>query len=115
MDKPLEHYWKLRLAELKEELEANNFEVHTADSVSDAKRIVLENLIPKINPKSVSWGGSMTFTATGLYDALKSDGRFEVLDVFDRNLTPQENIELRRRSLLVDLYITGTNAVTGDR
>ncbi len=112
MDKPLEHYWKLRLAELKEELEANNFEVHTADSVSDAKRIVLENLIPKINPKSVSWGGSMTFTATGLYDALKSDGRFEVLDVFDRNLTPQENIELRRRSLLVDLYITGTNAVT---
>jgi len=35
-----------------------------------------------------------------------------VLDAYQKGLTPEEMIELRRRSLLVDLFITGTNAVT---
>ena len=54
----------------------------------------------------------MTFVASGLYDALKSDSKMEVLDTFDKNLSPEESLERRRQSLLVDLFITGTNAVT---
>jgi L-lactate utilization protein LutB len=112
MDKPIENYWQTRLADLKNELEDNNFEVYMADNGSEAKRIVLEEILPKTGPKSVSWGGSMTFLATGLYEAIKEDSGIEILDTFDRSISPEEMIERRRQALLVDLFITGTNAVT---
>jgi L-lactate utilization protein LutB len=112
MENPIENYWKIRLAELKDTLTENNFEVFVAENTEDAKSIVLENIIPGLTPKSVSWGGSITFVATGLYDALKSNKKFNVLDTYDKTLSPDKILEQRRQSLLVDLYITGSNAVT---
>jgi L-lactate utilization protein LutC len=114
MEKPIEHYWQSRLKELKETLEANNFEVFLADNAAEAKTIVQEEILPKTGAKTVSWGGSMTFTASGLYDALKSAGGLEILDTFDKSKSPEENLALRRQALLSDLFITGTNAVTED-
>jgi L-lactate utilization protein LutB len=114
MDQPIEMYWKIKLEETKEQLQANNFEVVIAADVSDAKNIVLNKLIPKLKPRSVSWGGSMTFRASGLYDALKDDPNMEILDIFADGLSKSKLTELRRASLLVDLFITGTNAVTED-
>jgi L-lactate utilization protein LutB len=112
MEKPIEHYWQKRLADVKEALEANNFEVFMAEDASAAKEIVLEEILPKTAAKSVSCGGSLTLNATGLLEALKGRAELEILDVFDKALSDAERGELRRRSLLVDLYITGTNAVT---
>ena len=112
MDKPIENYWKIRLANLKEALKANNFEVFVADNTEDAKKVVLEQIIPRTGAKSVSWGGSMTLVSTGLYDALKGSTDMEVLDTYDKKLSPEESLERRRQSLLVDLFLTGTNAVT---
>jgi len=112
MDKPIENYWQIRLGNLKEALENNNFEVFVADNTAEAKKIVLEQIIPKTNAKSVSWGGSITFVSTGLYDALKGAGDMEVLDTYEKNLSSEESLDRRRKSLLVDLYLTGTNAVT---
>ena len=66
MENPIENYWKTRLAELKETLTENNFEVFVAQNPDEAKSTVLEKIIPEIAPKSVSWGGSLTFVATGL-------------------------------------------------
>jgi L-lactate utilization protein LutB len=112
MDKPIENWWQIRLADLKKELEANNFEVFLAGNAAEAKKIVLEEIIPGIQPKSISWGGSMTVVASGLYHALKNNGDFEVLDTLDTGIPAKETLERRRQSLLVDLFITGTNAVT---
>lgn len=112
MDNPIENYWRIRLGNLKEALENNNFEVFVADNTGEAKKIVLEQIIPKTNAKSVSWGGSITFVSTGLYDALKGAGDMEVLDTYEKKLSSEESLERRRKSLLVDLYLTGTNAVT---
>jgi L-lactate utilization protein LutC len=112
MDKPIENYWKTRLTDLKEVLDANNFETFIVESTDAAKSIVLEKIIPKLAPKSVSWGGSITFVATGLYDLLKKNNDLNVLDTYDKNLSPEEGLERRRQSLLVDLFITGSNAVT---
>lgn len=112
MEKPFESYWQIRRKETKSALEANNFEVYEAEDLGSAKRIVMEQIIPRTGAKSVSWGGSMTFMATGIYDALKNTPGLEVLDTFDKTLTPEQTLELRRRSLLVDLFVTGTNAVT---
>lgn len=112
MENPIDNYWKARLADLKNALEANNFEVFMANNTNEAKNIVLEKIIPKTAAKSVSWGGSLTFIATKLYDALKKSSDLKVLDTFDKNLSPEESLERRRQSLLVDLFITGSNAVT---
>jgi len=111
MEKPIESFWSIRLDDLKDALEANNFEVHIAENAGAARQKVME-LLPLIGAKSMSWGGSMTFVETGLYQELKNYPGMEVLDTFQKGLPPEEMIELRRRSLLVDLFITGTNAVT---
>jgi len=112
MEHPIANYWKLRLADLKEALENNNFEVFMADDAVDAGHLVLEKILPKTGARTVSWGGSMTFITTGLYDALKDIPNLKVLDTFNKNLAPEDALELRRQSLLADLFITGTNAVT---
>ena len=112
MENPIENYWKTRLTELKETLTENNFEVFVAQNTDEAKSIVLEKIIPEIAPKSVSWGGSLTFVATGLYDVFKNSDDFKILDTYDKSLSPEESLERRRQSLLVDLFITGSNAVT---
>lgn len=112
MDNPMDQYWQIRLADLKEMLESNNFEVFLVDNAAAAKKIVLEEIVPMAGAKSIAWGGSMTFTATGLYDALKKVKGMKVLDPYDKTLSREESIECRRQSLLVDLFITGTNAVT---
>jgi hypothetical protein len=54
----------------------------------------------------------MTFIATGLYNAIKENSDLIVLDAFDKHITGEEKLELRRQSLLVDLFITGANAIT---
>jgi len=112
MEKPIENYWKRRLADVKLALEANNFEVYLAKDTHQANTIVLEDLLPKLKPKTLSWGGSVTFTDSGLYRELRENSGLEVLDTFDQKLTDEQKNELRRKALLVDLFITGTNAIT---
>ena len=112
MDNPIDNFSKIRLTDLKKVLDSNNFQAFVAENTDEAEKIVLEKIIPEAAPGSVSWGGSLTFTATGLYDALKKRSDLKVLDTFDKNLAPEESLERRRQSLLVDLFITGSNAVT---
>lgn len=112
MENPIQNYSQLRLTDLKGALEGNNFEVFVAENLEEAKKIVLEDLLPKAGAKSVSWGGSMTMMGAGIHEAIKEMKEFDVLDVFDYSLPKDEAYERRRQSLLVDFYITGTNAVT---
>jgi L-lactate utilization protein LutB len=114
MDKPLNHYWNIRLADLKSALETNNFEVHIAETAADAQKIVLEDILAKTGARSVSWGGSITVVGTGLYQAVQGRTDLEMIDTLDKQIPPAEQMERRRRSLLVDLFITGSNAVTED-
>ena len=112
MDKPIENYMQIRIDDLKKELEANNFEFHLAQDKKAARDHVLNEIIPAAKPGSISWGGSMTVVASGLYTALKDHQEIKILDTYDKSLSPEESYELRRQSLLVDLFITGSNAIT---
>ncbi|WP_147822138.1 lactate utilization protein [Salidesulfovibrio onnuriiensis] len=112
MENPVNNYWELRLNDLKESLEDNNFEVFIAESAAAAKDIVLGRIIPALSPGSVSWGGSMSMVAAGLYDALKDSRELEVIDTYDKTISKEGMVERRRQALLADLFITGTNAVT---
>jgi len=112
MDQPIHHYWQLRLTDLKTELEANNFEVFLAENRQAAKQIVLEEIIPKLKVKTVSWGGSMTVIASGVYEALKNRTDLTVIDTYDQKIPPEEGLKRRRQALAADLFVMGTNAVT---
>ena len=112
MDQPVAHYWSIKLEALKQKLEANNFQVHIATDIAAAHAHVMQTILPRIKPQTITWGGSMTFVATGLYATLKDMPDVKVLDTFDKNLSPEEALARRRQSLLVDLFITGTNAIT---
>jgi L-lactate utilization protein LutB len=112
MDKEIENYWEARLGRLKDELESNNFEVYLAGDADEAKKIVLEEIIPKTGAKRISWGGSKTTTDSDLIHALKEDQNLELLDPFEKGVSLEESLERRRQAFLVDLFITGTNALT---
>jgi len=112
MENPINTYRTMRLDQLKESLEGNKFDVYITQTAGEAKILALETIIPDLKPKSISWGGSMTHVATGLYQELKDRSEFEIIDTYAKNLSMEEVVERRRRSLLVDLFISGTNAVT---
>ncbi|MCK5696213.1 MAG: lactate utilization protein [Desulfobacula sp.] len=112
MKKPIDNYWNLKLESVKENLENNNFEVFIAQDAKAAKEIAMDDIIPKLDIKSVSWGGSMSFVATGLFHELKDNPDIDILNTFDQSLSKEEMMEKRRQSLMVDLFITGTNALT---
>ena len=114
MKNPIDNFWKLKLESVKENLEKNNFKVFIAPDAKTAKEIALKDVISNLDIKTVSWGGSMSFIATGLFHELKDNPDLEVLNTFNQKLTPEEMLELRRQSLMVDLFVTGTNAVTQD-
>jgi hypothetical protein len=114
MQDPIVQFWQLRLEAAKTALEQNNFEVHLAADRAAAATLVRETLVPQLAPTSVSWGGSKTFVESGLYDDLKARDDLTVLDTYDPRLTNDEKLARRRQSLLVDLFFTGTNAITAN-
>lgn len=65
MDNPVKNYWQMRLAEMKVALEANNFEAHIAEDGAQAARMVLEEILPATNAKSVSWADRRPLSPRG--------------------------------------------------
>lgn len=112
MEKPLENYWKIRLANLKNALEANNFTVYPAEDAAEAHNMVMDTILPLCGARHIGWGGSLTVLGTGLYQTLKERTDIEMIDTLDKDVSPEEQMERRRRALSVDLFITGSNAVT---
>jgi L-lactate utilization protein LutB len=112
MERPLEHYWSIRLADLKNSLESNNFQVHLADDSAAAHRIVMEEILPASGARSIGWGGSLTAVGTGLFQTLQARKDLEMIDTLDKQIPAAEQLQRRRNSMLVDLFITGTNAIT---
>ena len=112
MNNYLETYWKLRLENYLKSLKNNNFGAYLADDCEDAKRIVVEEILPDIEVKSVSWGDSLTLYATQVLDAIKKNSDIHILETFAENVSREELLERRRQALLTDLFFTGSNAVT---
>jgi L-lactate utilization protein LutC len=112
MENHIQDYWNTRLQAVRKNLVANSFEVHLVRDIKEAAELVAETLIPALSPASISWGGSMTFTATGLYDLLKNRTDLKILDTYDKHISREDSLERRRQALLTDLFFTGTNAIT---
>lgn len=108
----LDVFWWKRLAKAQEALEKNNFEVHVAGSLDQARQVVLSRIVPASGAGLISWGGSMTLHASGILEELRKQKGLTLLDPFDKNAGREENAKRRRQALLADLFFTGTNALT---
>ena len=111
---PIEAYHARRLEDVAEALRGNHFDAHVVADVDAARDLVLSRIVPETMPETVSFGGSMTLVATGLPASLAAMPGLSVLDTMDKFIAPAAMYERRRQALLVDLFLTGTNAVTED-
>ena len=114
MDSMVEKFWQLRLQELKDQLDDNNFQTFVVDNVVEAGELFFEKLLPESKAENVSYGGSMTAKASGILDKLATMDDLQVIRPDEPNISIDEKLERRRQGLLVDMYVTGTNAVTED-
>ena len=92
-------------------LRRHHFEVATVTDTAEAFNVIraaVEAAVPKV----VSFGDSMSMRATGIIEWLRTNGDWTLLDGFDASMPRPERLEIRRRALMSDLFITGVNAVT---
>ena len=106
------NYGAFRLQRCRQALQDNGFEAFLAADFNVARAVVIESILPRIKPQSVSWGDSLTLFATGILDELRQVPGVEVIETFEANVPRAEIIERRRQALLVDLFFSGSNAVT---
>ena len=107
----MEKYWELRIKDCKSALEENNFDAFIAETPSDAKKIVIDLILPEINIKSVSWGDSLTLYATGILPYFREKSEIKLIETFGEKISRDKSMERRREAILTDLFFTGTNAV----
>ena len=107
----MDKYWGLRLEHCKDALEENNFSAFIAETHSDAKKIIIDRILPEIDVTSVSWGDSMTLYATGILQYFKEKAGIRLIETFGENISRNKSMERRRKAILTDLFFTGTNAV----
>ena len=61
----------------------------------------------------VGFGDSLTLEQIGVVKALE-EGNFEFLNPWGTGISAEESMNLKRRALTSDVFVTGTNAVTLD-
>lgn len=103
----------IRLDACARKLRRHGFEAVIAGNLAEAGRL-LRDEIGRCAPQSISYGDSVTLRATGIVDELRSGRQYEFIDGFDPAFPRPEQLEVRRRGLLADFFMTGVNAVTLD-
>ena len=101
---------KVRLETIVKNLKKRNITGHYCDTKEDAVKVI-ESLID--DGSEVSWGGSATLDEIGIKDILKS-GNYEVNDPMEIREDRITTIELRRKALTCDVFLSSANAVTMD-
>lgn len=96
-----------KIARVKNALEENNIDVFYAESKNDIVDIV-KQIVPR--GATVSCGGSVTLTDSGVFELLKS-GYYQFLDRSAKGVDPDE---IYHKTFSCDTFFTSANAVTED-
>ena len=96
----------------KAALEHNGFEVYLCGSAAEARELFAREMLPSIEPQSVSYGDSETLKGTRILEDLKANKKILFIETFNMDQTGKERVKARREALSVDLFLTGSNAVT---
>ncbi len=100
-------FYKQQALQLQKNLKLNNIDAQIFDDGIQAKSKILSLICEN---DLVGFGGSKTIQQIGLLEGL-SNGKYNILDRFDKSLSKDEKWELQRKALLSDIFITGTNAI----
>lgn len=106
---PKKQYYENAARTIIAGLEKRQMEGYYCADCAAAVKKVLE-LVPE--GSSVSWGGTMTLTESGVMDALRA-GNFTLIDR-DLAKTPKEQKEVYARTVCSDYFFMSTNAITLD-
>jgi L-lactate utilization protein LutB len=91
-------------------LKKNGFEAVYFSRREDAAKFVLDFVAPEM---SVGFGGSVTIRELGIPEQAREKGAI-ILDHLQPDLTPEERMDIRRKELVCDLFLSSTNAITLD-
>lgn len=104
--------WKniTKAKDIVEVLNKKHFVASYVNDISEAK----EKLISMIDEgASVAVGGSVTLTDIGLVEILRN-GKYKFFDRYQQIPFDPDIIEIHKKSLAADFFITSTNAITKD-
>ena len=93
-----------------ENLSRRQFAAYYCETSEEARDLAL-SLIPEGD--KVAWGGSKTAEQIGLIEAVRTAGKFSVVDR-DKAACPEEKAALMREGLTSDTFISGINALSTD-
>lgn len=96
-------------AKVAEALNKRHFEAYYCPDRAAAIEKVLELISLE---DTVSWGGTLTVDELGLKDLLRARGQ-KLIDR-DTAQSNEERVELMRKGLLADTFLTSSNAVSAD-
>jgi hypothetical protein len=103
-----EQYWNIKLDKVKNNLIKNRFNVEICNTESD----VINTLLNNINSdNSIGFGGSTTLEELKIPELLK-EKKFNIINYPDYSLPRETIIEQRRQSLLADVFLMSSNAIT---
>ncbi len=100
----------VRLAAVAEKLRARGFEAEVCDTREAARERVVALAR---EAKSVGFGGSLSVACLNLTRELREAGK-EILNHGFPNLTFEEKMEIMRRQLTCDLFLSSINALTDE-
>lgn len=100
----------IRLEALAEKLRARGFEVNVCADLAAARAQVVSYAEPAT---SIGFGGSLSVACMNLTRELRDAGK-EILNHGFPNLTPEERMEIMRKQLTCDLFLSSVNAITDD-
>ena len=99
-----------RLEDVAEALRRRGFDAECFATGADAAARVMELAA---DAKSVGFGGSVTVKSLGLVESMAAAGK-EILRHGDPKWSPAEKMDVMRRELTCDLFLTSANALTAD-
>lgn len=108
MDTNKEWYYEKLVDKTIENLKAKNYDVYYVKTREDAKKKILE-LIEQ--GSSIGLGGSATLNEIGIIPELRCD-KYQLFDRYKPGLISDELMDVFRKSLTADYFLTGTNAIT---
>lgn len=106
---PKQTFYANQAATIIKNLQKRNMEGYYCPDAASAVEQALA-LMP--DGSTISWGGSMTLSETGLMDALQSHD-YTLIDRMTAQ-TPEEKREIYAKATLADYYLMSTNAITLD-
>ena len=111
MEKELKSWlYETRVSRTLKNLKKNYFEALYFDKPEQAFNHIMK-MIPK--GTCIGLGDSYTMHEIGIIEKLES-GSYNLLNPWRKGITRPESLDLRRKALTSDIFLTGTNAITMD-